>query len=374
MKREKEIIKISIINIIANVLLSFIKIIISLITNSITICLDAINNFSDSLSAIITIIGIKLANKSPDKDHPYGHGRLEYFTASIIGFTIFIVGILALKESIGKIITPVEPRYTFAFLLVIIFTVLVKYILSIYLKKYAEKINSDNLKATSVDAKMDAILSFSTFISGVLFLVWHKNIEGFLGVIISFLIIKNSIEILKRNISNIIGFRINNKLLTNIKTDIRSFEQVLAVYDLFLHNYGPTKTIGAVNIEVSDSLLASEIHILTRKINTKIYKKYHIFLTIGIYASNENDKTISKMKEKLTEIINNYSEINGFHAFYVDKENKVVSFDISLNFRVKDRIRIKKEIISLMKDVYPDYYYHIIIDNDFSNLRKNRKE
>ena len=366
MERQKRIIKTSIIGILINVLLSAFKAMVGFFANSIAVILDAINNLSDALSSIVTIIGIKIAGKEPDNDHPYGHGRIEYFTSQIIGIIILLAGILALKQSIEKIIKPVELNYTLASLLIIIMAIITKYILAKYYEKVGQEIKSDSLIASGIDAFSDAIISLSTFISAIISVIWHINIEGFLGIIISMFIIKNSIEILRTNINALIGVRVNSELAAKIKKDINKFDLVLGTYDLILHNYGPTNLIGAVNIEVNDNLTAKEIHTLTRKINHDIYKKYNIFLTIGIYASNDSDKKTKQIKKYLSKILANYPEVLNLHAFYIEEDNNVITFDLIIDF-ASDRKQIKKEIIAKMQEKYPDYVYHVVLDSNYSD-------
>ena len=367
MDREKTIIKTSIKGIIVNLVLVVFKATIGFLANSIVVILDAVNNLSDSLSSIITIIGTKLARKAPDKEHPYGHGRIEYFASVIIAVIVLIAGLASFKESIIKVFMPAQTHYTAISLLIIFTTIITKLFLGRYVKKVGENVNSASLKASGTDAFFDAILSTATLISGIISILWNINIEGFLGIIISIIIIKSSIEILKETIDNIMGRRIDQNLAKNIKDTINSYEKVKGTYDLMLHNYGPNDIMGSAHIEVSDETTAREIHILTRTIETKIYNEFGIILTLGIYASNTSDKDSEKIKNAVEEIIKGYNSVIQMHGFYIDDLKETVMFDLIIDFDEKKPENIRDEIKNKIKKEYPQYDYNIIIDNDYSD-------
>ncbi|MBQ6495174.1 MAG: cation transporter [Bacilli bacterium] len=367
MERQNKIIKTSIKGIIVNILLVIFKLIIGFIANSIAIILDAINNLTDALSSIITIIGTKLSTKAPDKEHPYGHGRIEYFTSIIIGIIILVAGVLSLKESFTNIINPTKPNYTVYTIIIIITAIIVKILLGSYVKNIGNKINSGSLIASGTDALFDAILSTGTLIAILSYLLFKINIEGIIGLLISLFILKSSIELLKETSSELIGTRVNKELAIKLKEAINLYPEVEGTYDLVLHNYGPMQMIGSVHIQVKDTMTAKEIHILTKEIEKKIYTSFGIILTIGIYASNTSDKESLKIKTDLEKIISNYKEILQLHGFYIDSKKNQINFDIIVDFNTKSPEKIKRKVINEIKKLYPNYTYYVIIDNDFSD-------
>ena len=367
MERQNKIIKTSVIGIVVNILLVTFKIIIGLIANSISIILDAVNNLTDALSSIITIIGTKLSTKAPDKEHPYGHGRIEYFTSIIIGITILVAGILSLKESFTNIISPTKPNYTLYTIIIIIMAIIVKLTLGRYVKKVGNKINSGSLIASGTDAIFDSILSTGTLIAALSYLLLNINIEGIIGLFISLFILKSSIELLKETSNELIGTRANRELSIKLKEKINSYPEVEGTYDLILHNYGPMQMIGSVHIQIKDTMTAKDIHMLTKEIEKNIYKEFGIILTIGIYASNTTDKESIKIKKDIEKIISNYKEILQLHGFYIDEKAKQINFDIIIDFNAKSPERIKRKVINELKELYPNYTYYVIIDNDFSD-------
>lgn len=365
MNRSKKIVKISIQGIIVNIILVIFKAMVGLIANSISIILDAVNNLTDALSSIITIIGTMIASKKPDKEHPYGHGRAEYFASIIIAIIVLFAGLTSLKESIDKIINGGNANYSIASLIIIFTAIFVKYFFGSYVKREGHKLNSSSLVASGVDAIGDAILSLSTFIGALISYIWHISLEGYIGLFISIMIVKTAIEILKETVDAMIGTRASSELTKKLRKLINTYDGVLGVYDLTLHNYGPNNIIGTVHIEVNDKMTARQIHKLTRNITIDIYNTLGIILTIGIYSSN--DSKYDKIKKDVMKIVHQYKTILQLHGFYVEEDKNVISFDLVFDFEEKEPLKIKDEIVSKIKEKYPDYNYMVILDNDFSD-------
>ncbi len=366
MDRSRKIIQTSIIGIAVNIVLVVFKMIVGVLANSIAIILDAVNNLSDALSSFITIIGTKLAGRRPDKKHPYGYGRIEYLTAVVIAVIVLMAGVTSLKESAGKVFHPDETSYTVLSLVVIIVGVLTKLFIGTYVKKKGEELHSDSLVASGSDAFFDAVLSAGTFVTAVLAMVWKLQLEGILGVIISLIILKAGVEMLLETLNSIIGTRSDPELSTAIKDKVTSYPGVRGAYDLTLHNYGPTQIIGSVHIEVSDSMTARELHGLTRRIAGEIYAEYGIILTVGIYAGNDSDPELAKVKEDLQEVLSKHPEVLQMHGFYVEKQINHVMFDLVVEFGA-DVDALRESIVSEMKKKHGEYEYDLVLDSDYSD-------
>ncbi|MBR3512029.1 MAG: cation transporter [Clostridia bacterium] len=364
--RQSKIIKTSILGIVVNIILVIFKATIGFIVNSIAIILDAVNNLSDVMSSIITIVGTKLSNKKPDKKHPYGHGRIEYFTSVIIAILVMYAGVTAFRESFDKIIHPEEANYTIASMVIIAVAVVVKFFMGRYVKKVGEQIDSDSLVASGTDATMDSVLSLSTLIAAIISFIWGISLEGYLGLIISVIIIKSSVEILKETIDNLIGIRVDAEITRTIRTKVNSYDEVQGTYDLSLHNYGPNSFVGSCHIQVRDDMTAREIHALTRKIIMDVFVEYGIVLTIGIYAANDSGEYL-EIKNYLINMIKEYKNILQMHGFYVEEKEKRISFDIIIDFDEENPDGLRKKIIKKMKKQYPEYDYVVIIDTDVSD-------
>lgn len=367
MERSQKIVRISILGIAVNLVLVAFKAVVGMIAGSVAILMDAVNNLSDALSSVITIVGTKLAGKAPDKKHPYGYGRIEYISSVSIAVIILIAGLTSFRESFDKILHPQSSNYTVASFIIIAVAVLVKFLLGCYVKREGEKCNSDSLVASGTDALFDAVISLSTLAAAAVSILWKVNIEGWLGAAISIIILKSGVEILLSSLSGLIGARVESELSDKLKEKINTYPNVLGAYDLILHRYGPEKIIGSVHVELPDEMTAREIHSLTRNITEDIYRDYGMILTVGIYASNTQDGFFAQMKDTLLKLTKAEPDILQMHGFYVDTNKRLVSFDLILNFKSKQKQEIQDRLIRQMRTLYPEYDFAVILDSDFSD-------
>ena len=368
MNREKAVIRTSIISILANIVLAGFKAFVGLLANSIAIISDAINNLSDALSSIITIVGTKLAGKKPDKEHPYGHGRIEYMTSLVVSAIVLYAGITALVESVKKIINPGEVDYSTITLVILIAAIVVKFVLGIYVKKKGKEFNSDSLVASGSDAFNDAILSISVLASAIIYMLFDISIEAYVGVLVSVFIIKAGIDLIKESVDNILGVRIESSLARGIKKEVLKEEEVRGAYDLVLHNYGPDTYLGSIHIEVADTLTVADVDRISRSISKNIMKKYGVILhTIGVYSVNTKDKKVMKVQKDIHDIVFSHKGILQMHGFYIDEDEKSISFDIIIDFDIDNREEVYAQIYDEVQEKYKDYKISITLDVDMSD-------
>ena len=367
--RSKIIVRTSIIGILANLGLVAIKLVVGLIALSVSIIMDAVNNLSDALSSTITVIGTKLSQKKPDAKHPYGHGRVEYITSLAIGIIILVAGGLAIYESIMSIVNHVEPKFEIYSVILIGIAVIVKIVLGLYFRHVGKKVNSEALKGSGIDALFDALLSFGTLVSIVVWLISDGKvvIEGYIGSVIGLFMIKSGIDVLRNSLSSIIGERTSKETSEAIKHLVCQNKEVLGAYDLIINNYGPDRGIGSIHIEVDDKMTAKDIHPLTRKIAGEVYEKFGIIMTVGIYASNNSDPVINKIRADIQQEVLAHPTIKQIHGFYCDQEIKAISFDVIVDFKDKDAPKLIKEIHDDLQAKYPDYQFYIVEDKDFTD-------
>ena len=366
MERRNEIVKVSVIGIIANLVLVAFKAAVGLVSGSIAVILDALNNLSDALSSVITIVGTKLAGRAPDKKHPYGYGRIENISSVTIAVIVLLAGLTAFKESVEKILHPEAADYGVGSLIIIAAAVVVKLLLGRFVKGRGEKLNSESLVASGSDALFDAAISAATLVAAAVSLIRHVSIEGWLGAIIAVVIVKSGVEILLESLNGIIGQRVDSELSVKLKEYVTGFENVRGAYDLTLHHYGPEKIIGSVHVELPDNMTAREIHPLTRQISEGVYREFGIILTVGIYASNTGSDLSRAMRETAETAAREYPEFRQLHGFYLDPETKQVSFDLVLDFGV-DAAGIRDAIVARMQQQYPGYTFVVVLDSDFSD-------
>ena len=368
--REKEIIKTSFVGIIGNILLVTFKAIVGLLANSISIIMDAINNFTDALSSIITIIGTKLSNKKPNKKHPYGYGRIEYITSTLIAMLILFAGFMAIYESINSIIDYFKngtmPHFEIYSIIIISIAIIIKLLIGLYFRHKGNKLNSEALKASGLDALFDSILSVSTLVGIIIAKYLNIYIEGYLGILIGIFIIKSGFEVLKESLSSMIGDRFDKEYIRQIKEDIQKIDGVLGCYDLILNSYGNDKNIGSIHIGVKDDLTAKEIQLIERNISGLMYNKYNTIMTIGIYAENFSDEFTKEIYKKILDIINKYEHVLQIHGFYIDKDKKLLNYDLVISFDDINPLETISKIKNETENIINDYKIIINYDQDFS--------
>ena len=365
--RSKIIVRTSITGIIANVFLAAFKAVIGLMTHSIAIVLDAVNNISDAGSSLITIIGTKLAGREPDKKHPFGYGRIEYLSAMVISVIVLYAGITSFVESVKKIITPTSPEYSAASLVIVGVAVVVKIVLGRYVKRVGEKVNSDSLVNSGEDATLDSVISASTLVAAIIFMLSGLSLEAWLGAVISLVIIKAGLEMLRDTISQILGERNDPDLAKSIKQTVTGFDGVQGAYDLVLNNYGPDAWNGSIHIEVPDTYSADKIDQLIREIQVGVYSKHQVILTaIGVYSINTKDDEAKAVEKKVREIVFSHEHILQMHGFYLTKETKTIRFDVVISFDAPNRKETYNRILADVKKAYPDHQLQIALDTDFS--------
>ena len=365
--REKTIIRTSVIGILANLFLAGFKAAVGLLSHSIAIVLDAVNNLSDAGSSLITIIGTRLAAKEPDREHPFGHGRIEYFSAMIISVLILYAGIASLVESVKKILSPDTPDYSLLSLVIVASAVAVKLTLGAYVKKTGRRVNSDSLVNSGQDATLDAVISATTLAAALLFIAFGVSLEAWLGAVISVLIIRSGVKMLMETLSRILGERADPNLTRDIRETVLSFPDVRGVYDLVLNNYGPDIWNGSLHIAVPEHFTAGQLDLLIRDITLKVYQKHHVFLTaVGIYALNAGSEAADEMQRRISDAVLAHRHVLQIHGFYVDEKSKSIRFDVIVSFDAPDRQAVYRQIREDVAALYPEYSLQVVLDTDFS--------
>ena len=365
--RDKKIIRTSIIGIIANAFLAAFKAVIGLMSNSIAIVMDAVNNLSDAASSVITIVGTKLAGKEPNRKHPFGYGRIEYLSAMVISILVLYAGITAFTESVKKIITPDKPDYSTVSLIIVAVAVVVKIVLGRYVKGVGEKVNSDALINSGEDAMLDSVISVTTLIAAGIYLIFDVSLEAWLGAIIALVIIKSGYEMISETLSKLLGERVDAEMAKEIKATITGFPEIRGAYDLVLHDYGPDSYNGSVHIEVPDSLSADDLDKMIRKVQNTVYEKHHVILTaVGVYSYNTKDQEAISARENVNRLTTAHPHVLQMHGFYLDKKEKTIRFDIVVSFDAEDRKKVYREVMEDVQRAYPDYKLQIAMDVDFS--------
>ena len=365
--RDGVIIRTSVVGILTNVLLAAFKAAVGLASHSIAVVLDAVNNLSDALSSIITIVGTKLSGKLPDRKHPLGYGRIEYLSAMIVAGIVLYAGITSLVESVKKIIHPETPEYGTISLVIIAVAVVVKIVLGKYVKAQGKKVNSGSLVASGSDALFDAVLSFSVLLSAIIFLMFKISLEAYVGAVISCFIIKAGLEMMSETVNEILGQRPDKETTAEIKRLLADEPEVRGAYDLILYNYGPDKNLASVHLELPDSMTVEEVDRLTRRLERRVYGETGVILVgVGVYSCNTGDNEAARIFKDVQNKVLSHEWALQVHGFHVDMPAKEMRLDVVMSFDITP----KEGVEILLKEIgqaYPDYAIQIIPDVDVSD-------
>lgn len=369
LSRDRIIVRTSAVGIFANLLLAAFKAVIGLVSNSIAVTLDAVNNLSDALSSVITIIGARLANKRPDRMHPLGHGRAEYLSAMIVAALVLYAGITSAVESVKKILHPEIPDYSVVSLVIIASAVIVKILLGRYFIRQGKKAGSGALEASGADASFDAVLSLSVLACAILFRITGISLEAFVGAVISVFIIKSGIELMKETLDDIIGHRADAEMVRRIKEILNAEPEVLGAYDLFINNYGPARDYASVHVELPDTMTVDQVDNLTRRLQAKVYQKTGVILTgVGVYSYNTKDEEAAQIRNTVLKTTLQHDWALQMHGFYADTQKKKMRFDVVFSFDIDPHegcAVIRKEL----QELYPEYSIQITSDVDISDVK-----
>ncbi|MCR4931828.1 MAG: cation diffusion facilitator family transporter [Bacteroidales bacterium] len=366
MDRNKKIIRVSIVGILANVLLAAFKALVGLLSGAIAILMDAVNNLSDALSSVITIVGTKLSARPADQKHPFGHGRVEYLSAIVISLIVIAAGVTSLVESVKKIINPTTPSYTTLTLVVIIVAIAVKLVLGMFVKGQGKALKSDALIASGADALFDAIVTLSTLISAGIMLIWNVNLDGIFGTIISLVIVKAGVEMLASPLGELLGTRISPEFAQQLKDKALSFDGVYGVYDIIVNNYGPNTLIGSLHISVAENATARELHLLTRSMSEAFYRDFGIIMTIGIYAVYTGDTPMARLQKAVVQASNDHPGVAQAHAFYYYAEKNLITIDLVPDESVKDIQAFADTMNQFLHEQFPEHKFFVVVDFNYS--------
>lgn len=318
------------VGIICNLLLSVMKLIIGSISNSVSITADATNNISDAGSSIVTLVGFRLSGKPADKDHPYGHARIEYISSLIISFLILLIGCSIFKESVTKIFKPEESLFNIATVIVLVASILVKLWLSVFNKFLGKQINSKALEATAIDSRNDVITTTAVLLASVISHFTGFNLDGYMGVIVSVFIFISGINLVKETLDPLLGQPPTKEMFETIEKKILSYDNVLGVHDLMVHSYGPNTYFASAHIEMDAKIDVLICHDIMDQIERDFKSELNIHLVVHLDPTILDSPEINELKEMVNDIICEIDRDLTFHDFRVviGEENKNVLFDV----------------------------------------------
>lgn len=367
-ERERVIVRTSIIGILSNIVLVIFKALVGFAAGSIAIILDAVNNLTDVLSSVITIVGTKLANRAPDKGHPVGHGRMEYLTTMVVAVIILYAGVTAMMESVKKILHPAAASYSVVTLLVLVGAFIVKLFLGTYVRRKGRAVGSGALEGSGLDALYDAIISSSVLATALLYMASGISLEAWIGVVIALFILKSGFGMIGAAVNAMMGARVSGNLSKAIKATVAEEPGVMGAYDLFLNDYGPGNYYGSVHVEVPETTTAEEIDVMSHNIQERVLKKHGVVITtVGVYAYNTTNPVSVEMRENVRKLVMAHKGVIQMHGFYANAEEKKIHFDVIISFNIKDRESLRQHIVNDVQKRYPGWAVYTNLDIDMSD-------
>ena len=373
--RERYGIVSGIVGVIVNLILFILEVTIGMMTNSISIIADAFHNLADVTSSIVTLIGFKIANKPADKNHPFGHGRIEYISALLVSFFIILIGIQFIKASLVRIFYPEDVTFNLITFSIIIMAIPLKLWLSYFNKSLGKMINSVTLEATSRDALNDVAILLGVIVTLVVSFVFKINIDGYVGGIVAIFIILSGVSMVKETINPLLWEPPDPKLVNEIEKLALGYDNILGIHDLIIHSYGPGRCMASFHAEVPYNISIIKLHEVIDKAERELGKTLNMFIVIHMDPIYDDLIETKETKELIQEILKEFPMINSFHDFRIVGEGEIknIIFDVVINFdhniSEKDEEKIKLDIDRKVKIKHPEYSTLITVDRAYAMFK-----
>ena len=365
----------SVVGIFCNVLLFSVKLAIGLILSSLAVTADAFNNLSDAASSIISFVGVKMAGKPADAEHPFGHGRIEYIAALIVSFLVIEVGFTFFKSSISKIMHPEEITFDPVPFIILILSILVKLWMAFFNNKLGKRIDSKVMLATAADSLGDVITTSATVISIVICHFTSINVDAIAGLIVSGIVIWSGVSIAKDTLEPLIGQRVPSELYQKITDMVESYEGIVGAHDLIVHNYGPNRSMATIHAEVPNDVSIEASHEIIDRIERDAKKELNILLVIHMDPVEMRDEEVLELRDKTSHIVHALDPELHFHDFRVLKENeqKNLIFDLVVpdSYTEKEANRVMHQLIALLHEMEKNVDCIITLDRSFEAPKNN---
>lgn len=359
----------SVVGIICNVLLFAGKLAVGAILRSVSVMADAFNNLSDAASSVIGFVGVKMAEKPADKEHPFGHGRIEYIAALIVSFLVIEVGFTFFKSSLGKIREPEELSFSLVSTGILLASVAVKLWLGRFNRLLGKKINSSVMQAAAADAMGDVAATLATVFSILFYHFTNINIDGYVGILVSLAVMWAGIGIAKDTLEPLIGQPVDARLYREITDFVESYDGILGSHDLIVHNYGPTRSLASIHAEVPSNVDIETSHEIIDKIERDAAKKLGLFLVIHMDPVATQDKRVARLKEEVSAAMKTIDSRLSLHDFrVVDGEHQMnLIFDVVVphSYEKKDMTQLHLDIMEKVSELDSRYQCVITMEKGY---------
>lgn len=359
----------SIVGIFCNVLLFGIKFTIGAILRSVSVMADGFNNLSDAGSSVISFVGVKMASKPADEEHPFGHGRMEYIAALVVSFLVIDVGFSFFKDSIGRIRNPLELQFQSAALIILILSIGIKMWLGLFNRKLGKKLDSKVMMAVFTDAMGDVLATTATILSIVIFKIWGVNIDGFVGIAVSIVVMKAGIGIAKDTLEPLLGEAVPKEIYEKITSFVESYDGIYGTHDLIVHNYGPGKSMASLHVEVPNDVDIEASHEIVDRIEREARKELGVYLVIHmdpIEMKNENTLLAREQTERVIRELDDKLTIHDFRMVIGEKQiNLIFDLVVPVHYEKENNKELCKEIRRRMNQIDERYQCVIVVENSF---------
>ena len=359
----------SIVGIFCNVILFLTKLIVGLVLNSVSVTADAFNNLSDAGSSVISFVGVRMAGKPADKDHPFGHGRIEYIAALIVSFLVLEVGFTFLKDSVGKILHPEQLKFLPVSVLILCLSIAVKLWLGLFNKKLGEKIDSQVMKAVFTDSMGDVITTSATIFSILFFAATGINMDGFVGLGVALVVMWAGFGIAKDTLNTLIGEPVSPEVYEKIKKFVESYDGIEGVHDLIVHNYGPGRSMASIHAEVPNDQEFEKSHEIIDRVERDAAKELGMMLVIHMDPVEMKDEKVIRIRKKTEHLLKELDPACSIHDFRVvwgaERINLIFDMVIPIEYDEKRRNDLPLQLMERLKGVDSRYESVITVDYDY---------
>ena len=363
--REGAVVTVSALNILVNLIFAAVKVVIGLAVSSIAIVSEGVNNATDSATSLITIVGTKLSAKHPTEKHPFGFGRIEYLTSLLISVLILFTGAELMESSVKLIFQPQEMSISYVTMAIIAVSALIKLLLGTYTIKEGKRVDSSSLVALGTECRSDSVVSVITLVTALVFLIFHISLDAYAGILMSLIVLKAGLEVLKETLSDILGQAGEKELAQELYRIIRAEPLVLNAADMMLHNYGPDAFSGSVNVEIDHSKTVGEVYAALHELQLKIMHEKHITMVFGIYAVDKDHQEIRQLREQVAAFVRSQEHVISYHALYIHPNGKDIYVDLVVDYDLADWEVLRREFTDYMASLYPNKHLELVIETNY---------
>lgn len=348
-----------------NIILAIIKVIIGVLASSIAIISEGANGAADALSSFLALIGTWLAKKRPDEKHPFGYGRIEYLVSLIISVMILVTGVEMLLSSVKLIFHPEELKVSYLAIAIVAMSAVVKFFLGVFTIKTGKAVDSGALIGIGLEGRNDAFASVITIASSLIFLIFHISLDAYAGIIISALLLKAGIEVLKETLDDLLGRPGEEELAKELYQEIRQTDGILAAADMMLHNYGPNAWSGSVNVEIDHAKTVGEIYQFLHELQLRIMHEHNVTMVFGVYAVDNDHEYVRELRRKISQFVKTENHILSYHAVYIDSNSKTIYCDFIVDYALRDWEVLEVKFKEYISQFYEEYDIELVIETEF---------